>query len=287
MRPCNSTEQVSLDEHTLIVDYQKLISCVATGGQLGDEHINAVNQLLRSQFPDFQGLCTPVLGQRLSFPEFNIVQGYAGFFYLQVLHTGADHWVTIEISSQEEVRVYDSVFLKPTYHTLKQIASIVKSKYSKIHILLEKVQCQKNAVDCGIYAVAFLTDLCHRLDPASCNYASSRELRKHLVECFQQGRMSPFPSVASSKARPLIKDLNVYCSCRLPYVLEYKKREELQADEDVKMIQCDFCSNWYHSFCANLTADQVQRYSKPGVMWLCEFKGCSAHLDDLFKSDSD
>lgn len=53
---------------------------MATNGQLGDEHINAVNQLLRSQFPDLQGLCTPVLGQRLSFPEFNIVQGYAGFF---------------------------------------------------------------------------------------------------------------------------------------------------------------------------------------------------------------
>lgn len=72
----------------MVVDYQKLVSCVATGGLLGDEHINAVNQLLRSQFPDFQGMCTPILGQRLSFPEFNTMQGYAGFPYLQVLHTG-------------------------------------------------------------------------------------------------------------------------------------------------------------------------------------------------------
>ena len=40
------------------------------------------------------------------------MQGYAGLSYLQVLHTGADHWVTIKILSEEEVRVYDSVFLK-------------------------------------------------------------------------------------------------------------------------------------------------------------------------------
>ena len=135
--------------------------------------------------------------------------------------------MTIEISSQEEVRVYDSVYLKPTYHTLKQISSIVKSTYSQIYVFLEKVQCQKNAVDCGIYAVAFLTDLCLQLNPASCEYAHSRELRKHLVQCFGQGRMSPFPSTASSKARPWINDLNVYCSCRLPYVLEHMKKEEV------------------------------------------------------------
>ena len=64
------------------------------------------------------------------------MQGYAGFPYLQVLHTGADHWVTIEIFSEKEVRVYDSVFLKQSYHTLSsrlpQLSSLgaIKSKYS-------------------------------------------------------------------------------------------------------------------------------------------------------------
>ena len=226
----------------MIVDYQKLVLCVATGGCLGDEHINAVNQLIRSQFPDLQRLWTPVLGQQLSYPQFNIVQGYAGFYYLQVLHSGADHWVTIEILSQEEDRVYDSVYLKPTYHTLRQISSIIKSMYSQINVFLEKVQYQKNSVNCGIFAVAFLTDLCHQLDPASCQYAHSRKLRKHLVQCFERRRMSPFLTSGSSKARPQINDLNVYCSCRLPYVLEHMKKKEVQMDEDVEMIQCDFCN---------------------------------------------
>ena len=59
--------------------------------------------------------------------------------------------------------------------------------YNQMQIILERVQCQKNAVDCGIYAIAFLTELCHRLDPASYKYHSSKELQKRLIQCFEQG----------------------------------------------------------------------------------------------------
>ena len=65
------------------------------------------------------------------------------------------------------------------------------------------------------------------------------------------------------------------------------KKKEVQTDKDVEMIQCNFCNNWHHSSCANFTIDQVRQYSKPGIMWQCEFKGFSAYIDDLFKSDSD
>ena len=95
---------------TVVVNYKGLILCISTGGRLGDEHINAANQLSWSQFPDIQGLCTPVLGQKLCFPKFITLKGYAGHSYLQILHTGEDHWITIEILSKEEVRVYNSIF---------------------------------------------------------------------------------------------------------------------------------------------------------------------------------
>ena len=86
----------------VLIKYEKLILHISSGGKLGDEHINATNQLLLSQYPNVQGLCTPVLGQKLCFPEFNVLQGYTGNAYLQVLHTGADHWITIEIVSEEK-----------------------------------------------------------------------------------------------------------------------------------------------------------------------------------------
>ena len=80
---------------------------------------------------------------------------------------------------------------------------------------------QSNSIDCGVYAVAFLIDLCHGRDPASCQYAGSKELCQHLVICFGNGHMSPFPATSTLKKNALLKELNVYCKCRLPYVLEH------------------------------------------------------------------
>ena len=79
----------------------------------------------------------------------------AGYAYYQVLHTGTDHWVTIKAISDHKVYMYDSLFLQPTYHTLKQIAAILQIKSPKIQVHLEKVQMQSNSIDCGVYAVAF------------------------------------------------------------------------------------------------------------------------------------
>lgn len=272
---------------TVVVNYEKLISCISSGAKLGDEHVNAGNQLLRSQYHDIQGLCTPVLGQKLCFPEFNGLEGYAGCAYLQVLHTGADHWITIEILSDEEVRVYDSMFLKPTYHTLKQIASIVKSRHHQIQLSLAKVQFQKTANDCGVYALAFLTDLCHGIDPTTCDYASAQELRKHLIHCFKQGTMSPFPSTTRGKPEPpLMISLPVYCSCRMPFVLEHLTKKQIPKDEDTGMIQCDFCNNWYHHSCVKLSNEELKKLSKPNMSWMCTFKGCSDYVNKILQSDS-
>jgi len=47
---------------------------------------------------------------------------------------------------------YDSLFLKPNYCIIKQISSIMQSKSHKVQLLLKKVQFQKNATNCGVYA---------------------------------------------------------------------------------------------------------------------------------------
>ena len=52
--------------------------------------------------------------------------------------------------------------------------------------------------------------------------------------------MTPFPSTTSSdNPTPLRKDLNVYCSCRLPFVLENVKEDKVPVDKAKKMIQCN------------------------------------------------
>jgi len=106
---------------------------------------------------------------------------------MQVLRNGNDHWITIEIVFKE-VHIYDSLFLKPNCCIIKQISSIIKSKsHHKVQLLLEKVQFQRNTIDCGVYAIAFLTDLWHKIDPSARHYPGFKRLQEHLIHCFQEG----------------------------------------------------------------------------------------------------
>jgi len=57
--------------------FKVLIYDIKAGQKLGDDHMNAVNQLLHSQFEDFQGLSMPVLGQKLLFQQFDWMAGLA------------------------------------------------------------------------------------------------------------------------------------------------------------------------------------------------------------------
>ena len=70
---------------------------------------------------------------------------------------------------------------------------------------------QSNSVDCGVYAIAFLTDLFYGKDPASCRYASTK-VRNHFVTCFENGHLTtPFPSSEVKEKKALMKQVNVYC----------------------------------------------------------------------------
>ena len=91
--------------HDVMQRFKKLINQVKNNEKLGDHHINAANQLLRSQFQKLQGQSSPVIGQKLSFEKFNWMLGYAGYAYYQVLHTGADHWVIIKAILDHEVYI--------------------------------------------------------------------------------------------------------------------------------------------------------------------------------------
>ena len=203
-------------QHDVITKFEALISEVRSGQKLGDDHVNAANQLLRSQFENLQALSTPMVGQGLPFDRFDWMLGYAGYGYYQVLHTGSDHWVTIKATSDHEVHVYDRIFVQPTYYSLKRIAAIPHSESHKINLHLERVQKQIGTVDCGVFAIAFLTDLCHGNDPATRHYAGSKVIHNHLIKCFESGQMVPFPSTPITKQPAVKKELNIYCKCRLP-----------------------------------------------------------------------
>ena len=199
----------------------------------------------------FKGFSTPVLGQTLSFPVYNCFAAAAGLSYIQIVHCPAFyHWLTIEIKFDEDAQVFDSKYLKLSFEVKKQIASIIKSKNDQISLHLEKTQQQKNNTDCGLYAIAFATDLCYGGDPASLLYEDGTLLRQHFLKCLQEGCLTPFPSKQATKRKPQLQNVNIYCVCRMPYVLEHKNKKNVRdSADDVKMVFCDCCKTWYHFMC--------------------------------------
>ena len=75
-----------------------------------------------------------------------------------------------------------------------KLPQIVKTKQDIIDLKLEKTQQQRNSSDCGIFAIAFATDLCYGIDPSKCSHGDGQELRSHFLKCLQEGNIKPFPS---------------------------------------------------------------------------------------------
>ena len=226
---------------------------------------------------EFTGVIISSNRTEVSFERFNWIMGHAGYAYYQILHTGSDHWVTIKAVSDYEFYLYDSILSQPTHHVLKQIASIAQTRLSQINIKLEKVFRQVNPDDCGVYAIAYLTDLCFDRDPATRRY-DHKQTRKHLIKCFEIGKMTPFPSTKSSKRVASTKKLNVYCQCRLPNAMEHAVKGE------PLMVKCHFCDNLYHHTCVDMTIEEAKKINS-GEVWFCDYTGCNHGLGDIFDSD--
>ena len=108
--PTNNNEP---GNNEILPKFDKLYSAIREGEKLDDNHILVASKLLHQQFPDFQGLS-------LSFPPVDSMLLLAGYEYIQILHTGAEHWViTVCVVSSYEVKIHDSLFHSPTYATKK------------------------------------------------------------------------------------------------------------------------------------------------------------------------
>ena len=71
----------------------------------------------------------------------------------------------------------------------------------------------------------------------------SKKMRQHLLQCFENGVMRPFPSAKRKLVKVWKKEeaVKVYCKCRM--------------QEAGNMISCDMCGEWYHDTCINVAAE--------------------------------
>ena len=161
------------------------------------------------------------------------------------------------ISITGHIQVFDSVHDNISSDTVNQICSIVCSQKKSITIEIMDVVKQSGSTDCGLFALAFATSLCHGEVPVERRYKQG-ELRTHLrsvLECNSPSRQ-PFPSSYRRKIPAnIIKRtmvIPVFCSCRMP--------------EQGSMVECCQCSEWYHEECEKV---DVEIWEKEEIDWIC------------------
>ena len=194
------------------------------------------------------GLQCTLLGQNLSF------KAESGEF-VQILHTGASHWVCVSTfgCNKGQCNVFDSLYPTLPSKAVKQIAALLKCKLPSFELRYLDVANQLNTNECGCYAIAFAEALCRGKDPATLDFTQPL-MCQHLLKCLMDEELTPFPATdRASKGIKGSSTIGVYCHCRQP-------------KDSRRMIKSP---KWFHSSCDNITPIH---WKKPSS-WLC--KNCS------------
>ena len=93
----------------------------------------------------------------------------------------------------KRVHVYDSGFsTKIDLKTKELICGFVKPESDVFMFDIMNVHSQPNLTDCGLFALAFATELVHGEDPVLCSFDCSA-MRLHLLQCLEAGFVERFP----------------------------------------------------------------------------------------------
>ena len=177
---------------------------------------------------------------------------------LQILHCeDPGHWCTISATNIADgpiVSIFDSNYPARRPAVVEQIASLLRCKQEQFKVRMEWCPSQSNNNDCGLHAIANLTEFV--LQSESFRRADWRWnenlMRQHLLNCINQDRISQFPKLPAESITPRSAAQNpivyeVYCICRQPRIIGswYGRRG------DPEWVVCARCSNCFHSQCVN------------------------------------
>lgn len=113
--------------------------------------------------------------------------------------------------------------------------------------------------NCGLFAVACAETILSGKDPCNVVYEES-VMRQHLINCFSDCHLTPFPITNYKTNRRQIvrsKTYPLYCLCRSVYT------------RSSTMIQCNSCREWFHQVCVGMRDISFDTYSQPEQPYLC------------------
>ena len=219
-------------------------------GWLTDNIITAAQLLILQHFPGMSGLQPPTLHEVCAF------EVHTGEF-LQIINISNNHWCVVSTIGCEDgvVNVYDSLYSSVSDSTIRLIAGMVSCSAPELVVKMMDVEKQSNGSDCGVLAIAYVFDICSRLNPCTARF-DHKNIRKHLVMCLENCRFSRFPLLGTRKCSPSksLQRVPIHCSCRMP---------EESGDE---MAECESCLVWYHRHCMDIPSEV---FGDTEVSWKC------------------
>lgn len=85
-------------------------------------------------------------------------------------------------------------------HDLPCLLGLQKTSPSNLLVQFDSVQRELNGNDCGVFAIAFLTEVLCGGDPAQVSFKQER-LRPHLYDCIASKKFTLFPKTNDNVPR--------------------------------------------------------------------------------------
>ena len=157
---------------------------IQQGEDLSDTIIDATLKLINKEEPHLELQSSVFNHEHLQ---------YSPFETIHIHHNNSGHFVT-STSIGGKIILYDSLNLKPTNELLKQIAKLYSPDESVIPSFHQAdiPFPQQGCTDCGLYAIAYVTEIIFGQNPASAVYDQSK-MRSHLMSCLESRQILPFP----------------------------------------------------------------------------------------------
>ena len=172
---------------------------------LNDNIIQAAQVLLKGQFgSDIAGWQSPLLGQ---VAQFKTVIDKP---FLQTMHI-SNHWILVSNmpynKESNNIYIYDSLLTSISDSIVNTVCRFFKWRATDhLNFDMVNLQRQTNSYDCGVFCVAFATELAYGGDPAKCSWYLSR-MRSHLIQGLENRKASTFSKDGSTYCSPRSKDI--------------------------------------------------------------------------------
>ena len=168
---------------------------------------------------------------------------------------GGNHWICTSSNKLGRVEIFDSMYSGGLDDdVMLQICNAYSSYGSQIEVHVPHIQQQKGYEDCGVFAIAFATEICFGNAMAVHVRFKQTKMRAHLKNCMKNKRLTSFPQYALKirDARvPDVYQIELFCCCRMPDFF------------DTYMVECTECCEWFHFSCVGLSPGD------PTDNWLC------------------